>query len=117
MQNTILSSMALQSKPYFDTNYTLDSTFALFEDPNVLWEAAEENHFDTKEIAVMASSIIDLFVRKNLNPYYGYYPVVILNEQGIHSGIFLDLEIQHILSVDPSTKFFLPNQLLEPIKQ
>jgi hypothetical protein len=122
MQNTIERnslefSLPLTIKPYSDSYITIKEKNDHFDDIEYLWNETDNNRIDRKAVVIMAASILDSFINMNFNPSFGYFPAIFVNEYGIHSGIFLDLDIQYIKKTDPSILFFDPEHVLSAISQ
>jgi len=109
--------MPFMIKPYSDTCFEIKQGGPEFDDIENLWAEIDRNSIDRREVASMASSLLDSFTSMNLNPYFGYYPVIFMNDEGVHPGIFLDLDIIYIKKNNPNVLFFLPEQVLSAISQ
>jgi hypothetical protein len=104
-------------KPYSDTSFDMTQGVLKFDDVENLWEEVDKNSIDRREVARMASALLDSYIKMDLNPYYGYYPVIFMNDEGIHPGIFLDLDILYIKKNYSDIQFFLPEQILSEVSQ
>jgi hypothetical protein len=116
-QGSVRTNIPFMIKPYSDTYFNIGEESPEFDDIEYLWKEIDNNKIDKKEVANMASFLLDSFISMNLNPHFGYYPVIFINDYGIHPGIFLDLDINYIRKNDSSVLFFLPEQVLSSILQ
>lgn len=104
-------------KPFSDTAYDPLSVVPVFEDIALLWEEVKKYDLPREGIINLASSVLEVFVKLNMDPKAGYHPVIYISEIGIYQAIMLDLDINYLRNHQENISFYSPHDVLANIIQ